>query len=85
MYRRTDPQLSLLGAPSGLSDGAGQRLKDSWAELFRRDVMPELLAAEGGFSVLYAGGGRPNWSVARLLGVCLLQQAVSFRQGCVSA
>lgn len=66
--------MSLLGAASGLSDGAGQRLKASWAELFRRDVMPELLAAEGEFSVLYAGGGRPNWSVARLLGVCLLQQ-----------
>lgn len=74
MYRRTDPQLALLGAVSGLPAGAGQRLKASWAELFRRDVMPELLATEGGFSVLYAGGGRPNWSVARLLGVCLLQQ-----------
>ena len=45
--------MSLLGAASGLSDGAGQRLKASWAELFRRDVMPELLAAEGGFSVLF--------------------------------
>ena len=36
--------------------------------------MPELLASEDAFSVLYAGGGRPNWSVARLLGVSLLQQ-----------
>jgi hypothetical protein len=74
MYRRTDPQLALLGAGSGLSEEASERLKASWAELFRHEVMPELLASEDRFSVLYAGGGRPNWSVARLLGVCLLQQ-----------
>jgi hypothetical protein len=74
MFRRTDPQLSLLSATSGLSEGASERLKASWAETFRREVMPELLGCEDGFSVLYAGGGRPNWSVARLLGVCLLQQ-----------
>lgn len=74
MYRRTDPQLSLLSASSGLSSGASERLKASWADAFRREVMPELLASEDAFSVLYAGGGRPNWSVARLLGVSLLQQ-----------
>ena len=74
MYRSTDPQLSLLNAASGLSDGASERLKASWADGFRREVMPELLASERRFSVLYADGGRPNWSAARLLGVCLLQQ-----------
>lgn len=63
-----------MNAASGLSAGASERLRASWAETFRREVMPELLASEDGFSGLYAGGGRPNWSVARLLGVCLLQQ-----------
>lgn len=63
-----------MNAGSGLSNGASERLKSSWAEVFRREVMPELLASEDDFSVLYAGGGRPNWSVARMLGVCFLQQ-----------
>ncbi|MDD9946784.1 MAG: transposase, partial [Myxococcales bacterium] len=74
MFRPTDRQMSLIGAKSGLSPGAQQRLEASWAEGFRREVMPELLVAEESFSILYADGGRPNWSVARLLGVCLLQQ-----------
>lgn len=74
MFRRTERQLSLAGAYLGLSPGARQRLKNSWAEGFRENVMPELLAGEEAFAVLYADGGRPNWSVARLLGICLLQQ-----------
>jgi hypothetical protein len=74
MFRTTERQLSLVGAPTGLSPGAQQRLKNSWAEGFRQKVMPELLAGEDAFAVLYADGGRPNWSVARLLGVSLLQQ-----------
>lgn len=73
MFRRTDRQLPLLGAEQGLAPGARQRLSGSWAEGFRRQVMPELLAAEERFASLYSEEGRPNWSVARLLAVCLLQ------------
>jgi len=73
MFRRTDRQLPLLGAEQGLPAGARQRLGGSWAESFRRQVMPELLAAEERFATLYSEEGRPNWSVARLLGLCLLQ------------
>jgi len=73
MFRRTERQLPLLGAEQGVAPAARKRLSGSWAEGFRLRVMPELLGAEERFSGLYAGEGRPNWSVARLLGVCLLQ------------
>jgi hypothetical protein len=74
MFRRTDRQLALMGPESGLPAGAQQRLKASWAQGFREKVMPELLASEESFSILYGDEGRPNWSVARMLGVSLLQQ-----------
>jgi hypothetical protein len=66
--------MELLGAQVGLAAGAQKRLSGTWAEGFRRRVMPELLSAEAEFAVLYGQGGRPNWSVARVVGVCLLQQ-----------
>jgi hypothetical protein len=74
MFRETGRQLGLLGAQTGLSEGARKRLLGTWAEGFRQRVMPELLDAEGEFARLYAREGRPNWSVARLVGLSLLQQ-----------
>lgn len=74
MYRATDKQMSLLGAESGLSQSARKRLSSTWAASYREQVMPVLLATESEFAVLYAKGGRPNWSVARLVGLNLLQQ-----------
>ena len=74
MYRATDKQLSLLGAESGLSQSARKRLHSTWAASYREQVMPVLLATESEFALLYASGGRPNWSVARLVGLSLLQQ-----------
>jgi hypothetical protein len=65
--------MPLFAAGTGLADGARARLTTSWAEWFRREVMPELLAVEERFAGLYTEQGRPNWSVARLLGLCLLQ------------
>ena len=50
-----------------------RRLEDSWAEWFRREGLPVLLQMEPEFAGLYAEGGRPNFSVARLLGISLLQ------------
>jgi Transposase DDE domain/Transposase domain (DUF772) len=74
MYRATDKQMSLLGAETGLSQSARKRLNSTWAASYREQVMPVLLATESEFAVLYAKGGRPNWSVARLVGLQLLQQ-----------
>jgi hypothetical protein len=74
MFRATEKQLSLLGAEVGLADSARKRLRESWAEGFRLRVMPVLLATESEFAVLYGRGGRPNWSLARLVGLSLLQQ-----------
>jgi hypothetical protein len=54
------------------------RLKGSWAELFRHQVLPILLECEDGFSQLYGKRGRPNFSVARMLGLCFLQELYSF-------
>ncbi len=75
MFRKTDRQESLFGPDAHLSDSSQQRLKQSWAEGFHRRVYPILLAAEDDFADLYcADNGTPNWSVARKLGVLLLQE-----------
>jgi len=74
MFRETDPQIPLFTAESSLPESARRRLGRSWARGFREKIYPELLAAEPEFSDLYHGStGRPNWSVARKLGICLLQ------------
>ncbi len=49
------------------------RLQQSWAGWFRSKALPVLLEMEPEFASLYATGGRPNFSVARLLGISLLQ------------
>lgn len=50
------------------------RLKDSWAEIFRTEVLSLLMRSEADFSRLYGITGRPNFSVARILGLCFLQE-----------
>jgi hypothetical protein len=50
------------------------RLKDSWAEIFRGEVLTVLLRSEEDFAALYGVTGRPNFSVARILGLCFLQE-----------
>jgi hypothetical protein len=57
-----------------LSAGLRARLKTSWAHLFRHQVLPILLDNEDQYAMLYGKTGRPNFSVARLLGLCLLQE-----------
>jgi hypothetical protein len=74
MYKKTDPQQSLFGAEAQLASALKFRLKHSWAQLFRREVLPILLQSEDPFAELYGQTGRPNFSVARLLGLCLLQE-----------
>ena len=75
MYKPTNRQVSLFNVQSGLSESLKQRLKGSWADQFQGKVLPILLESEEQFSVLYSDNtGRPNWSIARLLGICILQE-----------
>jgi hypothetical protein len=77
MYKKTDPQLSLFGVETQLSKSLQSRLKGSWANLFRAEILPILLKSEDDFALLYGKTGRPNFSVARMLGLCLLQELYS--------
>ncbi len=78
MYKKTDPQQSLFGIKTQLSKSLRTRLKDSWAELFRDEVLPILLKSEDDFALLYGTTGRPNFSVARMLCLCFLQEFYNF-------
>lgn len=74
MYKKTNPQQKIFGVDTQLSTALRTRLKASWAQLFRIEVLPILLECEDKFAILYGKTGRPNFSVARLLGLCLLQE-----------
>ena len=72
MFKPTNRQLSLRSRLTSIPEGALARLGDSWGERFRQEVFPILLSEEGQFADLYAAEGRPNWSVARLVGILIL-------------
>jgi len=74
MYKKTSPQQKLFGVATQLSSSLGSRIQSSWAHLFKMDVLPILLENEDRYALLYGKTGRPNFSVARLLGLCLLQE-----------
>ena len=74
MYKKTSPQQKLFGVETQLSPSLRDRLESSWARLFRFEVLPLLLKNEDRYAMLYGKTGRPNFSVARLLGLCLLQE-----------
>lgn len=74
MFKRSNPQQSLFDTSTGLSDAAAARLKSTWASEFRKQVLPILFEMESHFAFLYGSTGRPNFSVARMLGVCLLKE-----------
>ena len=74
MYKKTNPQQKIFGVDAQLSTALRTRLKASWAYLFRVEVLPILLESEDQFALLYGKTGRPNFSVARLLGLCLLPE-----------
>jgi|SRR5208283_2831469 len=78
MYKRTSPQGKLFGVETQLSSSLRSRLEASWAHLFRLEVLPILLKNEDKYALLYGKTGRPNFSVARLLGLCLLQELNDF-------
>ena len=72
MYKRTPPQQKLLGVETQVSPPLRSRLESSWAHLFKCEVFPILFRNEGRYAMLYGTTGRPNFSVARLLGLCPL-------------
>ena len=74
MYKKTDPQQKLFGVDTQLSFSLRNRLESSWAHFFKMEVLPILLRCEDQYAILYGNTGRPNFSVARLLGLCLLQE-----------
>ena len=74
MFKKSNPQQNLFGVDTQLSEGLRTRLKTSWAQLFKKEVLPILIRSEERFSMLYGKTGRPNFSVARMLGLCLLQE-----------
>jgi hypothetical protein len=74
MYKQTSPQQKLFGVETQVSPSLRSRLESSWAHLFRREVLPILFRKEDDYAMLYGKTGRPNFSVARLLGLCLLQE-----------
>jgi len=74
MFVPTSRQRNLFESEALLSDGARRRLKESWAAQFAESVLPILMQKEGEFEGLYGSVGRPNWSAARMLGLCILRE-----------
>jgi len=78
MYKKTPPRQKLFGIETQISPSLRSRLESSWALLFRLEVLPILFGNEDRYAMLYGTTGRPNFSAARLLGLCL------YRNGTIS-
>jgi hypothetical protein len=78
MFKKTNPQQNLFGVDTQLAEGLRNRLRASWAHLFKVEILPILFRFEDKFAMLYGKTGRPNFSVARVLGLCLLQEYNEF-------
>lgn len=74
MYKRTSPQQKLFGIEIQVSLSLRRRLESSWAYLLLREFFPNSLEDEDQHAMLYGATGRTNFSIARLLGLCLLQE-----------
>ncbi|MBN2340000.1 MAG: transposase [Deltaproteobacteria bacterium] len=75
MFKPTDRQRTIFEVENKLPRNVQERLRSSWSEGFQARVLPILLDAEHMFSALYNNAkGRPNWSIARMLGICVLQE-----------
>ena len=74
MFRRTDAQSNLFPA-GGLSPEKHAACEKSWAGAFRREALPILLRAEPNFADMFnREHGRPNRSMALMLGVLMLKE-----------
>jgi len=74
MYKPTSPQQKLISIETRVSPSSRNRLESSWARLFRIEVLPILFGNEDQYAMLYGETGRSNFSITRLLGLCLLQE-----------
>jgi hypothetical protein len=75
MYRRTDAQRSLFEAGNLMPEAKREACRKSWAGPFREKALPILLKHEDDFAELYdPEEGRPNRSVALLVGASLLKE-----------
>lgn len=73
MFRPMDKQLSLDESHLWMPDVCVERLKSTWPEIFRKQVLPMIPEAE--FACLYSAGmGRPNFPVAKLVGLSVLKE-----------
>ena len=79
MFRPTNRQRSIFETESRIPENVRRRLKNSWADGFANHVLPILLDEEAMFASIYSKEtGRPNWSVARMMGLSLLQEFYNF-------
>lgn len=75
MYRRTDRQGSLFSVGNLLPEHKREAVSRSWAGPFREKILPLLLKHEDDFAVLFhQDNGRPNKSVALVLGALILKE-----------
>ena len=75
MFRQTENQRSLFEAGMLLPQMKRTQCEKSWAGAFREKALPLLLKRETDFSILFDDkNGRPNKSVALVVGVLLLKE-----------
>jgi hypothetical protein len=75
MFRKRDPQGKLYEFGGLLPRDKAERLTKSWADDFRRVVLPLLDGLESLFAPMYCDdNGRPNFPVSILLGVLILKE-----------
>ena len=73
MFKPKDTQTTIFQTHLYLPDKFRNRLKESWAEIFRKDIMP--IIPEEEFSKLYSENmGRPCVPVALLIGLSILKE-----------
>jgi Transposase DDE domain/Transposase domain (DUF772) len=76
MFRPTDPQAEMFAAAGLLPPRKRTACEKSWAGHFREKALPILLRAEPDFAEFYdEGNGRPNKSVALVVGTLVLKEA----------
>ena len=75
MFRPKSQQPSADDLSVLLPQAKQERLECQWPGVFRREILPMLLAAEDDFADLYHSSfGAPNKPVAALLGILILKE-----------
>jgi hypothetical protein len=79
LFRKRDPQISMLESSYFLPPVKAARLQGTWAEQFRQRALP--MIREEDFAFMYAEGGRPNTPVQTLIGMLLLKEMFDLTDG----